>query len=531
MPRSTHHFRRRLRLQLCVVVATLVSAALFAVDVSSPYRKDSTVPVHSEIDRILAAHWERLGLARPCEASDAVFVRRATLDLCGRLPTSDEARDYVAKQDPDKRRQLIERLVNSEGFIEYWSLHFCDLLRVKSEFPINLWPNAVYGYQRRVQHFLRENEPYDHFVMSLLLATGSNFRVPEVNFYRATANRRAAGLARAAALTFMGARSDQWPEIEQQRLAAFFDCVACKSTKEWKEEIVYLKERDTELVLTRPDGKVVRVPPGADPRQAFYDYLREDGNPYFARALANRVWYWLLGRGIVHEADDLRADNPPLIPELLDALAAALVTSGYDLRYLCRLVASSAAYCSASCPPPEYAQPDLAREHFAVFALRRLPAEVLDDVICDLTGVSSSYSSVIPEPFTYVPPEARTIALADGSISSSFLILFGRPARDDGVLAERNNGINGKQRLYLFNSGDLYRKLGRIGQRDDFKGRPFLQNIPALYWLFYSRPPTRDEYQLLRDEWSLQPGGKARWRFQQDLAWVFINTSEFLYQH
>lgn len=520
-------WQNKLRLGLCFILTALLSAA----ESQSPYRKDSPVPILSEIDRILAVHWDGLGLPRPTEASDAVFVRRATLDLTGRLPSSDKARDYVASQDSDKRRRLIESLVNSEGFVEYWSLHFCDMLRVKSEFPINLWPNAVYGYQRRVQRFLRENEPYDEFVQALLVSSGSNFRQPDVNYYRASANRQPEGLARAAALTFMGVRLERWPEEEQQRLAAFFADVAFKGTKEWKEEIVYLKERQGELALTRPDGCQVCLAPGDDPRRAFYDYLREEGNPYFARALANRVWYWLMGRGIVHEADDLRSDNPPVMPDVLDALASALVHSGYDFRYLCRLVASSAAYCAASCPASDYPQLEQARRHFAVFSLRRLPAEVLDDAIRDLTGVSSSYVSVIPEPFTYIPPEARSIGLADGSISSSFLILFGRPARDDGTLAERNNHITGKQRLFLFNSADVYRKLGRIAQLEEFKGRPFLQNLPGLYWLFFSRPPTQEEYQALRDEWSLQPGGKGRWRFQQDIAWVLINSSEFLYQH
>ncbi|MBS1368966.1 MAG: DUF1553 domain-containing protein [Lentisphaeria bacterium] len=469
------------------------------------YRKPVPVAIESEVDRALAAGWKHNRLPLPPEASDAVLVRRLYLALAGRLPTPDEARAYVNSNAPDKYGVLIGTLLESGDFADYWTMHWCDALRIKSEFPINLWPNAVYGYRRRVRSFLKNNEPYDRFARSLLTSAGSNFRVPEVNFYRATADRSPAGIAKAAALTFLGSRLEGWPEAERAKFTALFEPVAFKSTKEWKEEIVYWRETKTDI----------------DPREAVAEAVLT--HPDFARALVNRVWFWFFGRGIVHEADDLRPGNAPVNPELLDVLTREFVKSGYDFRQLCRTVAKSAACRAASGDGNEAME-----KCFAAFAVRRLPAEVLDDAIRDLTGTPDSYSSVIPEPFTFIPPEARTVTLADGSISSSFLILFGRPARDSGTLSERNDAVSDKQRLQLFNSGELYRRLGKIPQREELKKLPFPRKVEEFYWMFCSRPPTRGELMTI---WSSYEATKKKWRYPQDLCWILLNSKEFLYQH
>ena len=470
-----------------------------------PYRKPAPVAIRSEIDRALAADWKRSRIATPPEASDCVLVRRLHLALAGRLPTPDEARAYVNSTAPDKYETTVEALLESDDFADYWTMRWCDALRVKSEFPINLWPNAVYGYQRRIRRFLKENEPYDRFARALLTAAGSNFRVPEANFYRATADRTPQGIAGVVALTFLGSRFETWPETERMKFSNLFEPVAFKSTKEWKEEIVYWRESAD----------------GSDPRAAAADAVLS--HPDFSRALVNRVWFWFFGRGIVHEADDLRPGNEPVNPELLELLARDFRESGCDFRRLCRAIAESAAFRAASGNDDEQAE-----QHFAAFAVRRLPAEVLDDAIRDLTGAPGSYSSVIPEPFTFLPPEARTITLADGSISSSFLILFGRPARDSGRLGERNDLINDKQRLQLFNSGEIYRQLGKIPRRDMIRPLPFPRKIEELYWLFYSRPPTGEEKTLIQTGLKTT---KKKGRYLQDICWILLNSKEFLHQH
>ncbi len=480
----------------------LIATVLHSATAAPPYSRETPVEIRSEADRLLAAEWKRNRLEVPAEASDSVMVRRLYLDLAGRVPTPEEAKQFVRSEDPEKLEKLIDSLLAGDDFADFWTMRWCDALRVKSEFPINLWPNAVYGYQRRVRRFLSENEPYDRFVRALLTSEGSNFRVPEANFYRATADRSPEGIARAAALTFLGSRLEQWPEAERKKFTARFEPVRFKSTREWKEEIVYWSV------------------PGANAAAA----AAVLDHPDFARAAVNRVWAWIFGRGIVHEPDDLRPDNPPVNPELLDALASDFVRSGYDFRKLCRTIVSSAAYRAAS-------GSEAAEAHFAAYPIRRIDAEVLDDALRQLSGVPSTYSSVIPEPFTFLPENARTVTIADGSISSSFLILFGRPARDSGSFSERNNAITGKQRLWLFNSGEIYRKLGRIPQRPELKKLPFPRKVEELYWLFLSRPPTPEEARTIRESFNRIPKGREKWRFPQDLCWILLNTREFLYQH
>ncbi len=474
---------------------------------ASPYAKSSPVVLRSAADKALGADWRRKKLPVPAEAADAVLVRRLYLGLAGRLPTPEEARAYLASNDPDKYEALADRLLDSDDFAEYWTMYWCDALRVKSEFPINLWPNAVYGYRRRIRRFLAENEPYPHFVRSLLTAEGSNFRVPEVNFARAAADRSPAGLAKETLLTFLGIRFETLPESEQAGWTALFKPVRFKSSREWKEEIVYWE---------RPAS-------GPDPRAAAADAVLS--HPDFARAAVNRVWGRLFGRGIVPEPDDLRSQEP-VNPELLKRLAAGFTASGGDYRKLCREIVLSAAYRAAP-----FAGDEAAERNFASFPVRRLDAEVLDDAIRDLSGAPGSYSSVIPEPFTFLPPGMRATAIADGSITSSFLILFGRPARDSGRFSERNNDITAKQRLWLFNSGELYRRLGRIPAREELRKLPLPRKVEELYWLFYSRPPSQEEARAVRQAFDRLPKGKEQWRFPQDLCWVLLNSKEFLYQH
>lgn len=476
---------------------------------ASVYVSPEPLRIQSVADRLLVADWERNNLALPQQASDSVLVRRLHLALAGRLPSALEARAYVASEAPDKYEVLVERLLQSDAFADYWTLHWADALRIKSEFPINLWPNAVYGYWRRVRAFVATNEPYDHFARALLASAGSNFRIPEANFYRANADKTPRGLASGTALTFLGSRFEKWPEKKQEAFAALFSPIAFKNTREWKEEIVYWRETSS-----------------GDPRNAVVEAVIR--HPDFARAAANRAWFWFFGRGLVQEADDLRPDNRATNPELLEYLARAFVESKYDFRALCRAVALCAAARTASEHPGD---PEKTAAHFAAFPLRRLDAEVLDDAIRDLTGVAPAYSSVIPEPFTFLPPESRTVTLADGSMTSSFLLLLGRPSRDSGKLAERSNLIDAKQRLQLFNSGELDRKLQRLLQREDLKSLPQNARIETLYWMFYARPPTGEEKATLREALEKRPAGRARWRFIHELCWALLNSEEFLFQH
>ena len=337
-----------------------------------------------------------------------------------------------------------------------------DLLRVKAEFPIRLWPLAAQVYHRWIHTSIQQNKPYDQFVRELLTESGSNFAVPPVNFYRAMQNREPPGVAQAVALTFMGARAENWPKERWSGMAAFFTEIGYKATAEWKEEIVFfdpgkaVADAKGTPAAVLPDGTRVALVPGKDPRQLFADWLIKPENPWFARNIVNRIWCWLLGRGIIHEPDDIRPDNPPAIPELLICLQQELAASHYDLKHIYRLILNSQTYQLSSRPRGDSPQ---AEPQFAFYPARRLEAEVLIDALNQITGTTEDYSSGIPEPFTFIPEEQRSISLADGSISSSFLEMFGRPSRDTGLESERNNRSTAAQSLHLLNSTHVYWKI------------------------------------------------------------------------
>ncbi|MBN1763654.1 MAG: DUF1549 domain-containing protein, partial [Sedimentisphaerales bacterium] len=308
------------------------------------------LPVNG-IDECVLAGLEKWGIEPANLCSDEVFIRRVYLDVIGTLPDGPDVRTFLDDSRINKRALLIDELLARDEFAEYWSLKWCDILRVKAEFPINLWPDAVQAYHRWIYESIRNNKPYDEFAREMLTASGSNFRVPQVNFYRAIQGQEPATIANAVALTFMGTRLDKWPKEKSEQLAVFFSKVGYKKTAEWKEEIVYLDPSASEsLKAVFPDGKTVEIKPGEDPRKVFADWLISSENEWFARNIVNRIWYWLMGRGIIHEPDDIRPDNPAGNPELLAWLEKELVQSKYDLRYIYRLILNSRTYQQSSIP-------------------------------------------------------------------------------------------------------------------------------------------------------------------------------------
>jgi hypothetical protein len=517
------------------VMATLVlmaalSGTVAARALAGPFESPAQLKPEGEIDQIVFSRLKQLDIAPANLCSDAVFVRRAYLDVIGTLPTAREAGGFSQDRDPNKRAKLIDRLLARDEFADYWAMKWSDLLRVKAEFPINLWPNAAQAYHRWIRTALEENESYDRFVRDLLTASGSNFQVPPANFYRAMQNHDPKGIAQTVALTFMGERADKWPKEKLAGLAAFFSQVGYKYTAEWKEEIVFFNPASTnaQTAATFPDGTTVKLSPDRDPREVFADWLIDAKNPWFARNLVNRVWSWLLGCGIIQEPDDIRPDNPPINPDLLAYLEKEFIASHYDLKQLYRLILNSQTYQLSSIP--RSSKPEAAA-NFASYPLRQLDAEVLADALCEITGTTEKYSSAIPEPFTFIPENKHSITLPDGSISSSFLEMFGRPPRDTGLESERNNRPTADQRLHLLNSSHIQRKLEQSPKiKYLFKNRDNPRDVVAgLYLAILSRFPTEDEIQIAMAYFPAA-GGDNR-AAALDIAWALINNAEFLYRH
>ena len=513
-----------------VLMAIINQCGAEPPQIAPPFESDIGIVSASRIDTLVSAGLKNRGIKPALLCSDEVFIRRVYLDVIGTLPSPPEIRKFLEDSNPNKRISLINRLLEREEFVDYWTLKWCDLLRVKSEFPINLWPNAVQAYYHWIHDCIRTNMPYDQFVRELLTSSGSNFRVPQVNFYRAIQGRQPSDIARTVALTFMGTRYESLPQSTRTNMEVFFSQVAYKKTAEWKEEIVYLNPAPVgprEAVF--PDGKTVQIRPEDDPRRVFADWLTEPNNQWFARNITNRVWTWLMGRGIINEPDDIRPDNPPVNPELLAFLEKELVRSKYDLKHIYRLILNSGIYQQSSIPRSDNPQ---AEAMFACYPVRRLDAEVLIDALDQISGTGENYSSNIPEPFTFIPEGRRAIKLEDGSITSQFLEMFGRPARDTGLESERNNQPSDSQRLYLLNSNDIKNKIERSPilrqQAEAAKGNR-IELIKNIYLTILSRYPTQAESDTA-DKY-FQKEGMTRKAAIEDLAWALINTKEFLYRH
>ena len=402
-------------------------------------------------------------------ATDNVMVRRLYLDLAGRIPTKEEAQEYVLGGRPDRRKRLVERLIASDDFADYWAMRFCDVLRVKSEFPINLWPNAVYVYHDRIRRFVKSNESWEAFGRALLTAQGSDFRDAEVNFFRATDRRTPEGWAEAVAQTFLGIAPSELEPERRAELAAYFSNVKIKNTREWKEEIVFVD--------------------GPDRRGELCDRLFADARAEVAAAFRRRMRGWLFGPDAGGGADGGATKVKDVVREIVlsKEYARGSVTGG--------------------------------------FPARRLDAEVLDDAFCSFGETARNYFSPAPEPFSFLPPSRKTVCIEDGSISSGFLSLFGRPTRDTGLPSERGSDVTAKQRLYLFNSGRLAKQIDRMAR----SSAGFMERIEDIYWRTLSRAPTAREAGFLGEERKRR--GKRGWsEVPRELAWCLVNTKEFLFR-
>jgi len=382
-------------------------------------------------------------------------------------------------------------------------------------------------------------------------------------------------------LTFLGSRIDSWPEDRRNGMAVFFSQIGYKPTSEWKEEFVFWDPlgstaapgntvpgraaistsgkpasetppaqtpaaateppADTKpLTAVFPDGTKIQLPSNRDPREVFADWLITPKNPWFTRSIVNRVWAWLLGRGIIHEPDDLREDNPPSNPKLLAYLEKELAANHYDLRHLYRLILNSSTYQLSSMPRSSSPQ---AVANFASYPLRRLDAEVLIDAINKITGTSDLYTSPIPEPFTNIPRDKPAIAIADGSITSPFLALFGRSARATGMENERDNKPVPAQSLHMLNSSHIQLKLEQSPKLKAIfdSGRKPRELVQELYLTILSRQPTDDEVKNALEynavgsaSKSGKPGKAGSMKRREDwldITWALINSSEFLYRH
>ena len=470
------------------------------------------------------------------DCDDATFLRRVTLDLTGRLPTLAEVQQFAADTAADKRARLVDRLLDSDDYAEYFAGKWGTILRNRRTSGALQFSNVAFHYWLRES--LATNKPYDHLVRELLTASGSMSSNPAVAWFAQVGDVEQR--TEDAAQLFLGQRIqcarchhhpyEKWSQQDYAAMAAFFSLVSRKPTDSNLEPEFFSRsgtpsgrhpKTGQPIAPAGLDGVPLVIAPEEDPRERLADWMVDPENPFFARALVNRYWKHFMGRGLVEPEDDLRVTNPPSNPPLLDAMADEFVAHGYDLKALIRLICNSRTYAHASEPLADNLGD---RRSYSRFYPKRLPAEVLLDAVDILTGS--------PTEFAGMPPGTRAVALPDTGFDSYFLSVFGQPKSTTACECERSQEANLAQSLHLLNSQEIQAKLaadtGRAAQLAAEDPSAADAKIDELYQLAFARLPSEAERQAVREH--LQ-GKTDRRAAMEDVVWSLINSKEFLFNH
>lgn len=457
-------------------------------------------------------------------ADDATFLRRVTLDLTGRLPEPDDVTAFLTDESTDKRERLVDRLLESDACNDYWTFQFAKLLRIRSQ------PQDAVG-ARTFHDWLRarvaDGRPWDETARTLLGATGDSHEVGPVNFYRVAAGPRER--AEFASELFLGVRLrcanchdhplDRWNQDDYHGLAAIFAKVEGGREIRPAPRGEVIHPRTGEPAVPRIPG-VGFLDESTDGRDAFADWLVDRGNPYFARALVNRLWSRTMGRGLVEPVDDFRATNPATHPELLASLAEDFVEHGYDFRHTLRRICTSAAYARSARSVPGNEADD---RYYARALVRPLEAEVLADAIADVTGVRDTFGDE--------PDGTRAVTVFDPRIASRTLDVLGRCDRDDSCESSPVTGGGLSRKLHLLNGPLVNRKLGDPAGRTRrlLTGRNE-EYVTEFYLRGLSRPPTDEELAYWRTRLD-EANDEERVGIAEDFVWSLVNCREFTTNH
>jgi hypothetical protein len=507
------------------------------------------LPEANYVDHHVFAKLRALRMQPSALCDDGVFLRRAFLDTLGVLPTADEARSFLADRDPAKRRRLIDRLLQRPEFADFWALKWSDLLRNEEKV---LDRKGVAVFHQWIRRAIEDGKPVNEFARDLVAARGSTYADPPANFYRALRDPQVR--AEAVAQVFLGVRLqcarchnhpfDRWTQDDYYGLAAFFPRVEYRIVENNRRDKLDTHEFDGEQIVwlaregevTHPRTGAVMRPrlPGSgeidgegDRTHALADWLARPDNPFFARAQVNRVWYHLLGRGLVDPDDDFRASNPPVNGPLLDALTADFVAHRFDLRHLVRTILNSRTY-QLSAVPNETNHDD--ETNFSHALVRGLQAEQLLDALGEVTGTPVKFSGFPEGTRAGELPGVRLTRPREQSASRAerFLQVFGKPVRSLTCECERSEDTTLGQAFQMV-SGELLQgmlsepdnRLGRLLR----SGRADREIVVELYLAALCRLP--GEKELAAAE-AILTRTKDRRAALEDLAWGLLNAKEFL---
>jgi len=505
------------------------------------------VPEHNYIDQHVHAKLQKMKILPSALCTDAEFIRRVSLDLTGLPPNAERARAFLSDSAPsrEKRERLVDELIGSREYIEFWANKWMDLLQSSSE---NLGTKAVWQYREWIRKAVAENQPHDQFVREILLAEGSSYQNPAGNYYRVL--REPGRIAEDVSQTFLGVRFncnkchdhpfERWTQNQYYEFAAYFGNLAFKkgavgtgyvkfeaggSQHVYSEEVLY-RNSATDVEHPKTGKKVApKVPFGheanpaedEDRRKAFAVWLASKENPLFAKAMANRVWSYFFGLGIIEPVDDIRAGNPPSNPALLEALTKEFIAGGFNTRQLMRTICTSRAY-QLSFVPNQWNADD--KINFSHARPRRLSAEQLYDAVSFVTGADRNFAGL--------PQGMRAVEVPDGKIpGDDFLSLFGRPKRQSACECERTSNLTLSHAMSLINGSAIGEAVSMPGnaieklvasEADDRKV------IDELYYRILGRPPGEAEVKLAN-----LAAAPTRLEGAQDLAWALLNSPAFLF--
>ena len=483
------------------------------------------------IDELVEQKLRRVRVLPSGICDDETFLRRVYIDVIGALPTSEERAEFLADDSNNKRARLIDRLVDRKEFAELWVMQWAELLRIRSNDDIS--QKAALLYFEWIRDRIGENMPVDEMVQELLGASGGTFANPPTNFYQV--ERDDLVLAENIAQAFLGIRIqcakchnhpfDRWTQDDYYGFAAFVSQVGRKGAEDPREQIIYDKGSGE---IRHPVGDKKMKPKflgddapelkGQDRREALADWITSPENPWFARSLANRVWAYFMGPGIVEPVDDFRVSNPPSNGPLLDELAARLVDYDYDFKQLVRDITSSRAY-QREIAANSTNGTDL--RNAARAQVRRIRAETLLDLFCQVTEV--------PQKFDGLPLGARAVEIADGATSNYFLNTFGRSPRETVCACDVSLEPSLSQALHLLNGDVVHNKItaGGLIPRWQEEGLSPAQIIERIYLRSLSRAPSEAELADIAGRIGDEPDVAAL----EDVFWAILNSREFLFQH
>jgi hypothetical protein len=489
-------------------------------------------PERNFVDRLVWDKLESLRIEPSRPADDATYLRRVYLDTIGTLPTPDEARQFLADSNPDKRQRLVDELLDRPEYADYWAQRWADLLTVDKDL---VTPQGALAMTRWLRREFTRNAPYDDLVRSILTARGSTLAESPAAFFQVQSDPEKT--ARAVSQLFLGVRIEcaqchhhpfeRWDQHDYFALSGFFTGIERKANPLGGMKIVATS--GTDLNHPRTGTPVSTAGLGASPaelkniedrRLAFADWATSPENPWFARAIANRLWAHYLGRGLVEPIDDLRATNPACNEPLLEALAQHLIEVDYDLKAFTRTLLASEVYGLRADVTESNANDEQNASHAA---WKPIPAEVLLDAISQATGV--------PEEFNGWPRGYRAIQVWDCKLPSHFLEVFGRPTRQTVCSCERGVEPSIAQALHLMNSPTTSRKIhdpaGRAAPLADSDLTPD-EIADELFLATLSRFPSEGERQLMRQTF-VESGNRRE--AAEDILWTLLNTKEFVFNH